>query len=276
MSYDKETFQLVRHALKPRRLLVESTKLVTPRMRRVVLTGPDLEGFASLAPEDHVKLFFPHPGESRPQLPVVEALGLVLPKPALGKVHGRDYTPLSYDSKNLRLTIDFFLHDGGGVAAAWARQARPGQELGVLGPRGSYVTSRRFGEYLLFGDETALPEIEGRLGLLEPRARAQVVLLVTDEAERRELTSAARLDIRWIYRAPHLRERLLHAVSDAVPEAFSGFAWLAGEAGEVRAVYEFLLRARGVDPKRVRASGHWKRGVVNHDHHEPITVGAAH
>lgn len=277
MSYDKDLFQVVRHPLRARRLRVESTTLVTPRMQRVVLFGEDLEGFRSLAPEDHVKLFFPRPGETRPAMPVVGPLGVVLPRPGAPKPIARDYTPLHYDPVGQRISFDFFLHDGAGVAARWARQAEPGQELGVLGPRGSYVASQRFGEYLLVGDETALPEIEGRLRLLEPGARATAVLLVSDAGEQRPLASAAELDLRWVRRSDDTQTKLKQAVNAAVSGAFGGFVWLAGEASEVRSVYDHLVRVCGVEARRVHASGHWKRGVANHDHHEPIRTleGAA-
>lgn len=277
MSYDKDLFQVVRHPLRARRLRVESAALVTPRVRRVVLSGEDLEGFRSLAPEDHVKLFFPRPGEQRPDMPVVGPLGVVLPRPGAPKPLARDYTPLHYEPESQRISFDFYLHDGAGVASRWARQAAPGQELGVLGPRGSYVTSHRFGEYLLVGDETALPEIEGRLRLLEPGARVTAVLLVDDAAEQRSLSSPAQLELRWVHRSRAATQDLKQAVNDALSGGFDGFVWLAGEVSEVRAVYDHLVRGCGVEARRVHASGHWKRGVINHDHHEPIRTleGAA-
>jgi NADPH-dependent ferric siderophore reductase len=272
VSYDASWFRAVRHPLKARRLRVTSVTSLSPRMTRVVLTGPDLEGFTSLAPEDHVKLFFPRPGEGRPELPMVGPLGIVLPRPGAGKLQSRDYTPHGFDAARQELSIDFFLHGGEGIASSWVERAKPGDELGVLGPRGSYVTSERFGEYLLVGDETALPEIEGRLRLLEAGAQARVILVVSSELEQRALSSPAELDIRWVYRKGNVGGELARAVVESVPRTFMGFAWLAGEAAEVRGAYDFLVRVRGLERRRVHASGHWKRGVENHDHHSAIDV----
>lgn len=263
---------MVRHSLKARRLRVASVEPLTPRMRRVVLAGPDLADFTSLAPEDHVKLFFPRPGEAHADLPLVGPLGMVANRLGGRKLQGRDYTPHGFDAARQELSIDFFLHDGEGVASSWVARAKTGDELGVLGPRGSYVTSERFGEYLLVGDETALPEIEGRLRVLEAGSRALVVLVASSELERRALTSPAHLDVRWIFRNGRVGAELVRTVADRVQSSFAGFAWLAGEAEEVRGVYDLLVRARGVERRRIHASGHWKQGVENHDHHSVIEI----
>ncbi|HKO53158.1 MAG TPA: siderophore-interacting protein [Polyangiaceae bacterium] len=59
MTVDQALFELVRHPLQVRLLEVVRTESLSPRMRRITLGGPELAGFVSLAPEDHVKVFFP-------------------------------------------------------------------------------------------------------------------------------------------------------------------------------------------------------------------------
>ena len=61
----------VRHDLTLRVLTVVRTEQLTPHMRRITLAGDDLEGFVSPAHDDHVKLFFPAPGEDKPVFPVL-------------------------------------------------------------------------------------------------------------------------------------------------------------------------------------------------------------
>ncbi len=53
----------VRHQAKLRRVQVGRVEHLSPHMRRITFTGPELDGFVSLAPDDHVKLFFPAPGQ---------------------------------------------------------------------------------------------------------------------------------------------------------------------------------------------------------------------
>jgi NADPH-dependent ferric siderophore reductase len=273
--------QLVRHPLRLRRLKVSAVRMVTPRMRRVTLAGPELEGFVSAAPEDHVRLFFPAPGEDEPALPGENDLAAATG--ANPRIVARDYTPLHHDPTGGTLEIDFFLH-GQGPAAAWAERARPGQVLGLLGPRGSHVLRASFDWHLLAGDETALPEMAGRLAALPPTCRALAVLAVRDAGEEQALWSAAPLDLRWVHRpgpqagssSPRVTPLLDQVRRLELPPG-EGLCWLAGEASEVRAIYRHLVGERGLDRSRIRASGHWKRGVANHDHHEAIDLppGAA-
>jgi NADPH-dependent ferric siderophore reductase len=271
MSHDKTLFRLTRHPLQVRVLAVKRVTAITPEVRRVTLTGAELEGFTTLAPEDHVKLFFPHPGERRPTLPVLGPLGLRLP--TFGpKPIGRDYTPRRCDPQAQELDIDFFLH-GQGVASAWAARAEPGQLLGVAGPRGSYVMTRDFPWQLLIGDETALPAMARRVEELPSTTRALVVALVNGPAEEQPLRGRGPIEVRWVHRpAPNAdaSERLLAALSTLELPEGQGFTFVAGEVSEVRRVYGYLLRERGLPKSHLHVSGNWKRGVVDHDHHETI------
>jgi NADPH-dependent ferric siderophore reductase len=57
----------VRHEAKRRQLSVDKITTVTPKMLRITLAGPELEGFTSLGFDDHIKLFFREPAaESDP------------------------------------------------------------------------------------------------------------------------------------------------------------------------------------------------------------------
>src|ERR1700735_4147381 len=106
----------VRHELKMRLTQVREVTHLTPKMARVVVGGEQLAGFVSAAHDDHVKLFFPHPGEDKPALPAQGPNGPVyadgVPPPA------RDYTPRRYDAAANALTIDFVLN-GDGPATSW-------------------------------------------------------------------------------------------------------------------------------------------------------------
>ncbi len=266
MASNLPPFDLQHHPLRVRRVHVLRSETLSPRMRRLVFGGVDLEGFVTLAPEDHVKLFFPAPGESVPAVPTLSEQGR-LTRPEDGPMIARDYTPRSWDPEAGELTIDFYLH-GDGIASRWAAAATEGSMLGMAGPRGSFVLRESYDWHLFVADETALPEVGRRVDELDEGTLAVVVAKVDDAAEERLPSDSDELTVHWARREdgvgflPVLRGLEL-------PEG-RGFAWLAGEATEVRAVKEYLLLERGFDRSRMRASGHWKRGVVNHDHHEPV------
>src|SRR5262245_39180093 len=155
----KHAITRVRHEPRRRILTVQRVERLTPSMARITLCG-DLAGFISSGYDDHVKVFFPLPGQNGPTMPQPDANGQV--PEGVPRSPGRDYTPRRYDVTRNELVIDFALHDAG-PATSWAAQAAPGQQLGVGGPRGSFLVPDDFDWYLFIGDETALPAIGRRL-----------------------------------------------------------------------------------------------------------------
>ena len=76
--------------------------------------------------------------------------------------------------------------------------AKPGDEVGLGGPRGSFVVPTGFDWHLLIGDETALPAIARRLEELPDTAQAITVIETGDAGDRRSFTTRARLQTHWI------------------------------------------------------------------------------
>jgi NADPH-dependent ferric siderophore reductase len=259
----ERTARRVRHEAKRRLLQVRDVSLVTPKMARVVLTGDELSGFVSAAHDDHVKLFFPRPGQDKPELPTQTPNGPVYPE-GVTPPAARDYTPRRYDAAGNTLTVDFVLH-GEGPATAWAAQARPGQFLGVGGPRGSFIVPDDFDWYLFVGDETALPAIGRRLEELPAGTRTVVVAEVADAAEEQRFDTRTRLETQWLHRngvAPGEGTLLQSAVAALELPSGDGYAWVAAEAATARALRAHLVGGRGMNKDRVKAAAYWKRGAV--------------
>ncbi|HWX49757.1 MAG TPA: siderophore-interacting protein [Roseomonas sp.] len=256
----------LRHPLRLRALEVLKVEQLTPRMRRVTLGGAALEGFTSLGFDDHVKLFFPAPGQA---LPVVGPEGLVFPEGA-PRPPARDYTPRRYDPQAGTLLIDFALHEAG-PATAWAEQAEPGQPLLIGGPRGSFVIPTEFDWHLLVGDETALPAIGRRLEELPAGSRALVIAEVEGPEEELAFDSAAAVSVTWVHRgdaAPGQPEGLAAALAAAEFPAGDFYAWVACESLIAKALRRQLIAEKGAQPRWVKAAGYWKRGqAAVHEQH---------
>lgn len=233
----------VRHELKRRSLTVASIADVTPRMRRITLTGDALEDFTSLAPDDHVKIIVPA-GD--------------------GAEERRDYTPRRYDRTARTLTIDFALHDAGPVTL-WAIAARPGDTLEIGGPRGSAVVFEGVKRWLLIGDETALPAIGRRIEESDAETTITVIAAVAGPLEQQTFDTQAALTCHWVHRplsdatdATGLLDSL--ARLDLHPETF---VWVAAEASVVRAIREYLVKDRGYPLSWIKASGYWVQGKAD-------------
>ncbi|MDQ1154960.1 siderophore-interacting protein [Brevundimonas sp. SORGH_AS_0993] len=250
--------QRVRHALKFRALTVATVQDLTPSLRRVVLEGPDLEGFISLGFDDHVKIFPTAEGQP-PILPTPGPDGPVFPEP---RPTMRDYTPRAFDPAINRLTLDFVTGHGG-PATEWAMAARPGAILGVGGPRGSFVVPTDYADHVLIGDETALPAIARRLEELPAQARAHAVIEVGTAADRIALESPSQAAVTWATRDGAPRGEglaLLEAAETALARVDSAdaYVWIAAEAAVAKALRAVALDL-GFSPRAMKAAGYWRR-----------------
>ena len=214
-------------------------------MVRITLTGDALTGFTSAAADDHVKLFFPGPGETTPRMPAGPP-GSVPAGSAPGAIM-RDYTPRRFDAARHELDIDFVLHGSGhssGPAADWAAAARPGSMLGVGGPRGSFVVSGPLDWHLLVGDETALPAIGRHLEELPVTAQVDVLIEVGQPSDEITLQGPSHMRLKWLHRGhaePGAAAQLVAAVRAWTRPKGIGYAWVAGESRCARQIRTILM-----------------------------------
>jgi len=254
-AIDPRAPRRVRHQPRRRALTVKAVEPIAAHMIRVTLTG-DLEGFLSLGFDDHVKLFFPD--------------GTTAADGAPGML-GRDFTPRRHDPAANTLEIDFAIHDAG-PATRWAAQARPGQDLSLGGPRGSFIIPTDFDWHLLIGDETGLPAISRRLTELPTGARVVVIGEIDGADDELTFDTAADLTVTWAYRRGETA-----GASDALPRALAQlkapagdfYAWVACESLTAKDLRRQLIADHGANPKWLRAAGYWRWGATAiHDMHD--------
>ncbi|GHA25655.1 siderophore-interacting protein [Devosia pacifica] len=257
------TLKRLRHDIRVRQLDVAAIEDLTPKMRRITLAGPDLEGFDSPGHADHIKMFF-SPDPDNPILPEAGPQGLAFPEGQRPQM--RDYTPRAFDAQRLRLDIDFVLHGDEGPASAWASQARIGQKAVIAGPRGSLIVPMTFDWYLLAGDETGLPAIARRLEELPSGAPVIAVLEVADAAEEQVFETQADLALHWVHRngaAPGTTRLISQKLTELEFPKGDAYAFIASEANASRAAKAHLVDSREFNPEWVKAAGYWLHGVAD-------------
>lgn len=250
-----------------RELTVTGIEDLTPRMRRITLGGAQLGAFKaegrmqpalqSLGPDDHVKLFFADP----------ETGLLSLPRQGDGRLHwpedppaiSREYTPRGFDPEAERLVLDFVLH-GHGVAGEWAARARLGDRLHIGGPKASMLLPDA-AQYLLLGDETALPAIANWLEMLPDHARVDAHILTADPAARIALQAPQTARIQWHDHDPQDAQALVRI---AATPGRDSFVWAGGERAAVAALRAHLA---ALDHPRdlTDLSNYWTLGQAAQD-----------
>ncbi|MFF3332485.1 siderophore-interacting protein [Streptomyces sp. NPDC002888] len=247
---------------------------VTPGTARVTFRADTLPASVGAAPDQQVKLCFPRPGQDRPRLPASDGDAMrwyqaFLALPEDERPVMRSYTIRRRHPGTDLVDIDFVLHGDAGPATRWAENAEPGQVLGMVGPSAEYA--RPLGEadvLLLVGDETALPALATLVESLPEGVRAVAYVEVADAAEEQSFDTHADLTLHWLHRRtarPGRSSILVEAVRRADLPSGSVFAWLAGEAGTVRALRRHLLDERGLDKHSVDFTGYWRLKLTQDD-----------
>lgn len=231
--------------------VLEAVRLSPSFIRVVFDDGGAAGAVSSGVPDEIVHLFFPAEGEDAPP-PMTEIDGVLAHHDPEQVRVARNYTVRRWERG--RITIDFVDH-GAGVAASWARAARPGMQLGVWGVRAWYAPPDDVAWMLLVADLPGVPAMLRIIEQLPPRLRAHAIAEVAHPADRLPVPGPVTVDWRIAGNG-----RTPSSLPDAVrahplPEG-PGYVWFAGEASAGRAIRKQL---RGVIPSdRIALVGYWR------------------
>lgn len=249
---------------------VRRVEQLSPHMMSVIFGGDELAGFSPKGPAEHIKVFFPEPGQQRPVMPVWGPDGPQMP-PGVQRPTSRTYTPRQWNPEANELDVHI-LTQSGGIGSQWAKAASPGDTVVIAGPGRPFVPNSEATSLLIAGDESALPAIGTILESLAPSMHAHVYVEVLNEAEEQTLTSEAHVAVHWLHREQAglkipglLLERTLLSVQ--LPEDLGG-VWVACEAGIMRNIRKYLLYERHIARELLVTRGYWKAGEANHPDHD--------
>ena len=209
---------------------VAELETLSPRMRRIVLSAPEIAGR---------------------NWPLACDIAVVLTGPD-GREVRRRYTVRS--SSGERLVIDAVLH-GHGPGSSWAESLRLGEQVRFFGPRGE-LPLPPVGWMLALTDEAGLPAIAA-VAEAAAGTPVQVLAEIADDSERYPLPGNA--EVRWLVRngRPAGSPELLTGALDEVrPGAGAGFAYLLGESRAIVTVRDELARF-GLSRSEIYAKGCW-------------------
>jgi NADPH-dependent ferric siderophore reductase len=215
--------------------VVEDIAEITPRMRKIMLTGAGL-GALSWTPGQHVRVRVPDAG----------AFGL------------RTYSVWALGEDTLELCV---LDHGDGPGSRWVRGIKVGDEVRFRRPEGRLVAADAAPYHLFAGEETASVAFGAMLGGLASAAAVYGVIEVDGAADRLPVPRAEELT--WRYRRGGTAASsigLVAAVRELDLPAEPGVAYLAGEVRTCQAVRTHLVRDRGWPRRSVVMKPFWMPG----------------
>ena len=243
-------------------LTAVSFESVSPQLRRVRFRGTDLDRYAT-NDNLHCKLFFPQPGVTEPEWPVLGPDGLARYPAGEKRLDMRTYTVRRIDPTEGWLEIEFVLHEDAGPGSEWAARARPGQQVGMMGPGGR--SPRPAAWMLLASDETGLPAIRRITEGLPRETQGEVIIEVQSANDEVPLDLPAGMSLTWLHRgdeAPGTSAQLQDAVmACSIPRAGDRYAWVAAEFSAVQVLRPWLRDTVGLQGKDQLVVAYWRRGM---------------
>ena len=230
---------------------VSSVLELSPNFRRITFGGYSLRDFGVSGDtlDLRIKLMIPSLDDAGQQVPLpafdMNAAGwyqewLAMDPALRGSMRTYTVRRERLDAVYPEIDVDFVMHfdaDGhGGPAANWAKHARPGDALTIIGPNNRAAqcqTAETYGgiewrpgmaqRVLLAGDETAVPAISAILESLPSYMSGHAFLEVPEAGDFLDLKTEADVEITWLARGAAIGrsrpqgELLQQAVRKAVP-----------------------------------------------------------
>jgi NADPH-dependent ferric siderophore reductase len=241
-----------------RRVAVAGVTTVTPRLIRVTVGGPELDGLVIEQPAASVRLLLPSPGTRELVMPTWKGNEFLLPDGKRPTI--RTLTPLRLDPAIQELDLEIVVHEGG-AASAWAQAAQAGDKAAISGPGRGYPIDADAAGFLLGGDESAIPAISQLLEVLPNDKPVHVVVEVADPGARLDLPKHPTATVEW-YDLPAGTppgDTLVTAVTEA-DLAPGTRVWAAGEAAAMQRIRRHLLDERNLPRSETWIRGYWKTG----------------
>lgn len=240
---------------------------IAKHLLRVTVTGEDLKGFPEDQNGTHLKVFFPNRESGILQLPYRTGETIIWPE---HKPVPRAYTVRKYRADMNELDIDFVVHGIDAPGGGWAIKAKPGSQIGLVGPSGPEPLIKPADWHIIAGDLTVVPAISALLEVLPFEAKGYVFIEIDDIADKHDIEHPQGIVLEWLVRKGQSSHYLLsNAITGLTPpnDAKKLSAFIAGENESVIACRKVLKDEYQLSRKSMYAIPYWKRGKDEEAYH---------
>lgn len=239
-----------------RSMTVARVEQLSSRMLRLTFVGAELRGLYVDGPASSVRLLIPSSDNGDLVIPKWNGNEFLLPDGSRPII--RTFTPRYMDPVEPFLVLDIVLHDRGAVAN-WARTALSGYPAAVSGPGRSYAIDRRATDYVLLGDESAIPAISQLLEAIPGWIPVRATIEVAHPEAQVMLPHHPAAVVEWLDQKPGSApgDNLVR-VAETAHLAEGVRLWAAGEAAAMHRIRRNLFAERGLSRSAATVRGYWK------------------
>nr|WP_306238273.1 MULTISPECIES: siderophore-interacting protein [unclassified Ornithinimicrobium] len=250
------------HQLFP--VTVTAVQDLSPIMRRLTLSAPELGDYAPLGPDEFFGLVMPPEGHDLPELP--QDPDRATPRGAFGDLpeearpEARWYTLRAHRPALGEVDVDVVAHGDAGPGSSWVLRAEVDAVAGFQTGTAAYRTGGATGPQVIAGDETAAPAISRILEVLPEGVEAHVFLEVPTVGDVPDLPHPAGATITVIERGTHAPGSALISAVEAADLPIPTGSWLAGEQKTVAGVRRHLVGTLGAEKRSIYHCAYWILG----------------
>ena len=232
-------------------------EVLSPRMIRLTFEGEGLTSWGPADPAGSARLVIPPPGNSELVLPTWNGNEYLLPDGSRAVV--RTFTPLGVDRTGGRLHLDIVRHPRGAVST-WAETTDVEAPAAISGPGKGYEVDAAAEEFIVLGDETALPAITDLIAALPRSATVNAHVEVTTGDSVLALPDHPNLSATWHVAEPSQDpgDSLVAVAAEIDAMSDSTRLWAAGAAASMQAIRKRLFDEIGIPRSQASVRGYWK------------------
>ncbi|MEQ4660510.1 siderophore-interacting protein [Providencia rettgeri] len=251
----------------PQLIQVKSITDISPSIRSITFTGERLNTYPTDCEGGHLKIFLAPDLISQPTLPILSKEGRSWPedKP---RPFVRTYTVRAIRPEVSEIDIEFAMHDGAtGPAYLFARDAKPGNWMGITNPGGPDPLLPARQHYFMAGDSSSLPAIAALLEKMPANAQGKVVLRLENPKDVRELKKPEQVEVIWVCGDITKTAELISTFKSwDIPSSDCAF-WIAGEDQIIRDLRRYIRREKGFGRDDIYAIPYWRYGYDEEGYH---------
>ncbi|CFR26071.1 siderophore-interacting protein [Yersinia frederiksenii] len=250
----------------PRLVQVKRTVDLSPHLRRITFESPTLQNYPPECGGAHLKVFLPLAGQIQPELPVLGEKGPVWPAAEVRPIV-RTYSVRAIRPELGEIDIEFALHDHSGPAVNFARNAKPGDWLGITNPGGPETLLPPAAYSYLVGDPSSLPAIAALLETLPADAEGHAIIRVDTPQDVLDLSKPAGVELSWVIGGTEKTKDVINQFCALNLPMEEATFWIAGEDSLVVQLRRYLRREKGCERQQLYAIPYWREGLNEEDYH---------
>lgn len=175
------------------------------------------------------------------------------------KMVQRGYTIIKPDPEHGRFCIDFALHDPGGPASVWAKQAQIGdQRVATLYGASKFDLKETAVGYLLIGDAASLPAINSIIEVIPEHLPIELYIAIYHEEDKLiPITPHPRLQLHYVRASVQVDTDVAYAI--AARDWSNWHVWLSTETKATKLIKEVLREQHGFPREEISGQPYWAK-----------------